>query len=467
MKIPQFQAAPDQPSSVPPVYCRSITITNFRCFSEPTKIDLLGVNGRPAQWTVILGENGIGKTSVLQCLAGSSVRPGMIPAKNQGQPGRHVVEPLWSAQPWLSWILEKRHYPQQPLECKLELQRGTLLDGTNPTIQEWNYDLSTRTSLDRHEVTVNIMAAPAAEMGGFLIYGYGAGRRMALTSRVNYVTTPDESLGTLFADDRPLANAEEWILELDHLAKTQHPGKAKAKQALDSVRTLLLKILPDIIEISTAVTRSQRADGSAVVRAKFHHASGAVLNVEDLSFGYQTMTSWLVDLTRRLFQRYPDSNNPLADPAIVLVDEVDLHLHPKWQQTVMDYLSDIFVNTQFIVTAHSPLIIQSRKASNIVLIQRSGKSVKVHQDLESIKDWRVDQILTSDLFGLEQVRSPEVERVFDERSALLGKSRLSTQDKRRLAELNRTIESLPSAETKEMREIENLLRRVAAANQAK
>jgi hypothetical protein len=102
-----------------------------------------------------------------------------------------------------------------------------------------------------------------------------------------------------------------------------------------------------------------------------------------------------------------------------------------------------------------------------VLIQRSGKSVKVHQDLESIKDWRVDQILTSDLFGLEQVRSPEVERVFDERSALLGKSRLSTQDKRRLAELNRTIESLPSAETKEMREIENLLRRVAAANQAK
>jgi hypothetical protein len=266
MKVPQFQIAPDQPPAVPPVYCRKITITNFRCFSGPTEISFLDANGRPSQWTVILGENGIGKTSLLQCLAGASIRPGLIPAKVEGQPGTPV-------QHWPPWILERRFDPNSAFECKLELQRGELIAGDNATIHEWKYGLATKSLPDRLEMTVSMMAAPSADMGGFLVYGYGAGRRMALTSRVNYGATPDEGLRTLFTDDRPLANAEEWILELDHLAKTEHPGQAKAKHALDSVKALLLKVLPDITEISTAVTKSQRADGSAVIRAKFHHVS--------------------------------------------------------------------------------------------------------------------------------------------------------------------------------------------------
>lgn len=467
LKIPQSPIAADQPPAVPPVYCRSIKITNFRCFEKTTEISLTDAKGLPAQWTVILGENGIGKTSILQCLAGASIRPGILPAKVEGAPGTPVLQPLWSAQPWLQWLTQRRHSDDKPFECSLTLQKGSLLVEPNLDRLEWKYGFDTSSNGDRFEMKATIIAATASDMAGFILYGYGAGRRMAVTSRVPYGPNPDDGLRTLFEDDRPLANAEEWILELDHLAKTPHPGQEKARQALSDVKNLLLKILPDIEAITTEVVRSSNPDRTQLVRVAFRHISGANLDISDLSFGYQTMTSWLVDLTRRLYQRYPRSMNPLAEPAIVLIDEVDLHLHPKWQQNVMEYLSELFPNTQFVVSAHSPLIIQSSKASNIVLLSRDGGAVSVKQDLLSIKEWRVDQILTSDLFGLERVRNVETDKLFEERATLLSKPKLTAKDKRRLEEINATTSALPTMDTSDMRAVEELLRKVAAEHKTK
>ncbi len=105
------------------------------------------------------------------------------------------------------------------------------------------------------------------------------------------------------------------------------------------------------------------------------------VSLRDLSLGYQTLIAWMVDLAHRLFERYPDCDNPLEQPAIVLVDEIDLHLHPKWQRTVISRLTRIFKQTQFIVTAHSPLIVQSApKDANIVLLKREGDQVVIHND---------------------------------------------------------------------------------------
>jgi predicted ATP-binding protein involved in virulence len=70
------------------------------------------------------------------------------------------------------------------------------------------------------------------------------------------------------------------------------------------------------------------------------------------------MIAWTVDLASRLFASYPESQNPLAEPAVVLVDEVDLHLHPKWQRELRSHLTERFPGTQFVVTAHSPLVVQ-------------------------------------------------------------------------------------------------------------
>ena len=54
------------------------------------------------------------------------------------------------------------------------------------------------------------------------------------------------------------------------------------------------------------------------------------------------MIAWVVDFTSRMVERYPDSLDPLAEPAVVLVDEIDLHLHPKWQRELIGFLSERF-----------------------------------------------------------------------------------------------------------------------------
>ena len=186
------------------------------------------------------------------------------------------------------------------------------------------------------------------------------------------------------------------------------------------------------------------------------------VSIKDLSLGYKTLIAWMVDFASRMFDRYPDSRNPLAEPAVVLVDEIDLHLHPKWQRTLMGYLSERFPNTQFIATAHSPLVVQAASDANIVLLRRVGDHVVIENDVKAIHGWRVDQILTSDLFGLENARPPQLDALLEERTKLLSKSRLTKKDRARLKKLEEEIGALPTGETPADMEAMDIIRRAAA-----
>lgn len=86
--------------------------------------------------------------------------------------------------------------------------------------------------------------------------------------------------------------------------------------------------------------------------------NGEDLELSQLSDGYKTMISLAIDLARRMAAGNPDMENPLESPAIVLIDEVDLHLHPAWQQKVVSDLLRCFPNTQFILTTHSPIVVE-------------------------------------------------------------------------------------------------------------
>ena len=159
------------------------------------------------------------------------------------------------------------------------------------------------------------------------------------------------------------------------------------------------------------------------------------------------MIAWVVDLASRLFERYPQSDNPLAEPAVVLVDEIDLHLHPRFQRILMEYLTELFPRTQFIATAHSPLVVQAASQANIALLKREGDHVVIVNDVESVANWRVDQILTSELFGLDSARSPRLEELLKKRTRILGKTKLTNKDRSELAKIEEEIGDLPTGET--------------------
>lgn len=93
------------------------------------------------------------------------------------------------------------------------------------------------------------------------------------------------------------------------------------------------------------------------------------LQVDELSDGEKCLLAMVGDLARRLAVANPGLKNPLKGAAIVLIDEIELHLHPAWQRNAVNNLQHTFPNCQFIVTTHSPQVISEAQPNGIVLLR--------------------------------------------------------------------------------------------------
>jgi len=238
-----------------------------------------------------------------------------------------------------------------------------------------------------------------------------------------------------------IINPEAWLLETDFAIKSSEGSiKKHLQNHYLKVQKTLKKLLPDVQDFRIKAITKTNIQAAIEVKTPY-----GWVDMKNLSLGYQTFIAWVVDLAARLFDRYPDSDTPLEEPCIVLVDEIDLHLHPKWQRKIIGFLSDIFKNAQFIVTAHSPLIVQAAADANIVLLKREGDSVKIHNNMDeqAIDDWRFDQILTSDLFGLDSARSPKYDAYLERKKAILDKDKLTKKDESELEKIAKKLEKIP------------------------
>ncbi len=434
------------PEDLPPAYFLSLTVENVRCFGPEQTLDLTNDEDRPAQWTVLLGDNGTGKTTLLQAIAGMHTVDSFTIEDESEESQR--VEPILTigGEPFLSWRGRARRDSFLRVGVKVGFSQG-LVGATGQRFKS-TFEVGTGTSVH------------LPEEAGIDCIAYGAARKMGQKS---FDTSERSNVVSLFSEEEvELSNAEEWLQELDYAAKS---GKGRAEKRRKQVEKILADpekgILPDVNDFRFA---EQKGDYSAP-RAEFHTHYGWV-TINQLSLGYRTMIAWVVDLARRLFERYPESDNPLAEPAVCLVDEIDLHLHPKWQRKIIDFLSERFPNTQFIVTAHSPLVVQAAQDANIALMKRvevedGDDYVEIHNDMEPVGNLRVDQILTSDLYGLESARPPQLDSLLEERQEILSKSDLTDEDEERLEEIERKIGDLPSGETKEQRDAMGFIKGVA------
>ena len=116
--------------------------------------------------------------------------------------------------------------------------------------------------------------------------------------------------------------------------------------------------------------------------------SGVTLDVKQLSDGERGVLALVLDLTKRLAEANPYLENPAKEgKAVVLIDELDLHLHPKWQRTIVDQLTKTFPNCQFIATTHSPQIIGSVAPENVILLENGKPPLKPDQSLGMDTNW--------------------------------------------------------------------------------
>lgn len=438
------------------MYFTKLTVDNVRCFGPMQELDLTDESGKPARWTVILGENGVGKTTLLQSIATAWVNTSIEIAANRNKD---------SVSSGTGSLLEFTVFT--PVQNKI----GTFgykisWSMTRPPINDKArksrviYDFSIRVAATPKESLARVFLATGVNKSmprlpdnvkDYPLFAYGAGRRFAYGD----IESASRPFDSLFSNQILLRNAAKWLMQVDYAARL---GKASARSnsPVLKVKEILCSLLPDVLAIDIELSK----DGTDP-QVLFTTPYGRV-TIDQLSHGYQTMIAWTVDMASRMVEAYPKSDNPLSEPAICLVDEVDLHMHPRWQREIMGFLGERFPKTQFIVTAHSPLIVQTIRDANVVLLRRDGDHVVIENRKEAVRGWRVDQILTSDLFGLDTARPPEYAKLLQERSKLLGKKRLSTADRKRLEELDRIAEELPVGETAEDRDAMDIIRRAAA-----
>lgn len=152
---------------------------------------------------------------------------------------------------------------------------------------------------------------------------------------------------------RALHDREVELREFMHWFRTQEKLGAASEprrlKVLDALRTVVSDLVP---EFGNLRIQEQPRLGFVVDKR------GQPFYLHQLSDGERGLLALVFDLTRRLAIANPDSDNPIAEGvALVLIDEIELHLHPKWQRDVLQRLRDIFKACQFVVTTHSPLVL--------------------------------------------------------------------------------------------------------------
>jgi uncharacterized protein (TIGR02646 family) len=375
------------------VYLEKIEMLNFKCFShleikfndvvdaKAESENGLSISSEP--WLLFLGENGVGKSSILKAIAIALM--GGDYAKMLGE--KISIQRLLkhgADEGYVKLYLKGR---KEPIE--IHLKRGKELECS-------------------HQEPVSYLV------------GYGAIRllpnKKIQPEKGNFQTVKTENL---FDYSIALTDATNWLLGLNN-------------KDFDLAAIALKDLM--LLDQSDRLSRDKLTKKVLVVKG-----IDPPISIEELSDGYQAVFAIAVDIMATLASekvRYD-----LAE-GIVLIDEIGTHLHPRWKMEVVRKLRACFPRIQFIVTTHEPLCLRGLRAGEtVVLIRDSDKEITAVTDLPDPSELRVDQILTSEFFGLKSTIDPATEAIFDEYYSILAIAESDRTDvqKNRLLLLSESI----------------------------
>lgn len=439
----------------PAMYFSSLEIENVKSFEQKQILDLKNSDGSISPWTLILGDNGVGKTTLLHCLAW------MIPVEapplkketddlneemDKDRIGVHVKAYMDD--------LDEENFEHllrigEDVETRISvtLTNGIKL-GEKPTKES---TVSVAMEFEKINGKLEVITPEYGELSTFNtpnIFAYGANRHVAYKNIDS--TELKNPIYNLFSQSGDLYDAEQVLSMLD-TASIRQERKGKATDLLLKIKEILIDLLPDIKSPDSIIINSPiNDDGSINKNIVEVQTEDGKVKLFNMSLGYVTMLTWIVDLAVHMLWRFPESDEPLKQPAIVIVDEIDLHLHPVWQRAIMKKLTNHFSRTQFICTAHSPIMAQASENQNLAVVKRIDDTDVVIENVPHIvKGWRIGQLLTSELFDFDTDRGPEVDEIVERRQQLLRKEKLNVQEEAELDILNSQIDELPFGDKKE------------------
>ncbi|MEO1699961.1 MAG: AAA family ATPase [Planctomycetota bacterium] len=240
--------------------------------------------------------------------------------------------------------------------------------------------------------------APIHEFNAsFFVAAYGASRRVGPDRQA---LARFDRVGTLFDESRGLVPLDAALPRI----------AARSAERFEALVDLLDRLLPDGTTLERDATR---AGNVAFIHRGLSTPYGA------LSDGYQAYLAWMGDLLVQLEATCPTGHALESLEGVVLIDEVDSHLHPGWQLDLLPTLAACLPRIQFICTTHSPFVVGSVEACNVHVLEGESAAVIRPMD-EELFGLSSDQIVTGAAFGLPSSRArsfvSEIERV--EREAI-------------------------------------------------
>ncbi|MFX1682973.1 AAA family ATPase [Mitsuaria sp. CC2] len=351
------------------------------------------------QFSVLIGENATGKTSVLDALAVAlgSFMLGIDGVGSRGiQPSEiRIVD------------VDGQPRPQKPVV----IEATGKLDGER--VGPWRREIVSRNTTSSGARPISRLAQakliqsrkPAEEQQGRqvfpLIVYHGTGRLWAEHEKISY-QRQIEGVERGYANALTAKSSSKEFLawfktQEDSLKKFENPLETAHFRAF---KRTVLAMLPS--ERWHDIEWDYKNDALVGV---FIDAEGQAhrLSYGQLSDGYRNLVGMVADIAYRCVQLNPHLGEKAVEdtPGVVLIDELDLHLHPNWQRTVVGDLKKAFPNLQFIATTHSPFIVQSLGDGELINLDR--------EEPEPVPDQLPLNAIVTDVMGVENIRSDNFE----------------------------------------------------------
>ena len=361
---------------------KRLKMTSFRGISDLT------LDFQTDEPNVLIGINGVGKSSILDCLALLLFK---LIVEIHFNPKSRTFS-LERQYKYSSLISER----EQDLANVLFLNEQDITNGSNETLNEITVSLGSQEA-KWSLASVREITAP----GGF-ISGSGQLERvvdeihsqlkdtaeanipLAVYYPVNRAVldipldiAEEQSFEQIAANDHALNHAVtrgrivfdrffQWFRVLEDLENEERRDNSDYRdRQLEAVRQAISLLMPGFSNL-----RVRRSPLRMTVEKQ-----GKELIVNQLSDGEKCLLAMVGDLARRLAIANPGLPNPLEGEGVVLIDEIELHLHPKWQREIIPALTRTFPNCQFIITTHSPQVISEVKPNGIYILEATSEGV--------------------------------------------------------------------------------------------
>ena len=305
--------------------------------------------------TVLIGLNGAGKTTILKALALATL------GSEQADVDTDTASNLLR--------ITGKYHNQAVRQAKGSIELSASIDGE---VYKNKIELSYNSNTEKVDIKGERFDALFDKKGYLLNLTLGIGEQRIVSLKKPYnlgieVTQPKvKDLLPLISNEVQtcIAHFSSW---LGNLALSAKEGNEESQQTIEASFKIFSALMKESIQFSdlTSIDPLELWIEQQDVQQ--------ILPLHLYSQGYQAVMGWVGYIVQRVFEAYSGLSNPLLQPAIIIIDEIDQLLHVKWQQNILSVLTGFFPKTQWIITTHSPMVITGLD---------KGEVVQLHQDEE-------------------------------------------------------------------------------------